>query len=82
MTDEMQWKCLLEGKAWKFMKLSAIILAAGLGAEVYLQLTYRSETFEEFLRLLVVGFWSVVIGMVGLGLGSLWFMIRGMTSCR
>lgn len=82
MTHEMQWKCLLEGKAWKFMQLSAILIAAGLGAEVYLRLTYSSDTFGEFLRLLVVGFGSIVIGIVGLGFASLWFMIRGMTSCR
>ncbi len=82
MTHEMQWKCMFEGNAWTFMKLSAIMLAIGLGMEGYLMLAHGSDTLGGYLRLLFLAFWSSIIGIASFALATAWLLIRSMTSCR
>ncbi len=82
MTHEMQWECVFEGNAWTFMKLSAIMLAIGLGMEGYLVLGHGSDTLGGYLRLLVLAFWSSIIGIASFALTAMWMLTRFMTTCR
>jgi hypothetical protein len=82
MAQDLRWKCLSEGKAWMFMKLSLAMVVLGLGMRGYLLFAHGSETFGGYLQLLFLAFWSGIIGMVGLVLASAWLMWRAMTNCR
>lgn len=82
MTHEMRWKCLSEGKAWTFIKLSAILLVIGLGMEGHLALGHGSDTFGGYLRLLVLAFWSGIIGIASFTLAAVWLLTRSVTTCR
>lgn len=82
MTHEMRWKCLAEGKAWTFIKLSAILLVIGLGMDGYLMLGHGSDTFGGYLRLLFLTFWSGIIGIASFALAVVWLLMRSMTTCR
>lgn len=83
MTHEMQWKCLSEGNAWMFIKLSTIMLVIGLGVEGYLFLiAHGSDTLGGYILLLFLAFWSGVIGIVSFALATVWLLTRAMTTCR
>lgn len=82
MTHETQWKCLSEGNAWTFMKLSAIILVIGLGVDGYLLLGHGADTFGGYLRLIFLAFWSGIIGIASFALATMWLLTRAMTTCR
>lgn len=82
MTHETQWKCLSEGNAWTFMKLSAILLVIGLGMEAYILLAHGADTLGEYIRLLFLASWSGIIGIASVALATVWLLMRAMTTCR
>jgi hypothetical protein len=82
MTHEMQWKCLSEGNAWTFMKLSAIMLVIGLGVDAYFLLAHGADTLGGYILLLFLAFWSGLIGILSFALATVWLLMRAMTTCR
>ena len=82
MTHEMQWNCLSEGSAWRFMKLSAIMLVVGLGMEAYLLFAHGADTLGGYILLLFLAFWSGLIGITSFALATVWLLTRAMTTCR
>lgn len=82
MTHVRRWNCLSEGKAWVFMKLSAIMIVIGLGMEGYLLLAHGPDTLGGYLRFLFLAFWSGVIGIASFALATIWLLTRSMTACR
>jgi len=78
----MQWKCLSEGNAWTFMKLSAIMLVIGLGMDAYLLLAQGVDTLGGYILLHFLAFWSGLIGILSFALATVWVLTRAMTTCR
>jgi len=78
----MQWKCLSEGNAWAFMKLSAIMLVFGLGMDASILLPHGADTLGGYILLLFLAFWSGLIGITSFALATTWLLMRGMTTCR
>lgn len=82
MTSDMRWECLLNGNAWRFMKLSTVLIVIGLVLEGYTILIQGPDTLGGVLLLLFVALWSGFIGIVGFALATVWLLMRSMTSCR